>query len=145
MIKLTKIFHFEMAHAIHGYPGFCNNIHGHSYEIHVTVAPIHESDCYLPSPGYEIDFKDIKTIVRAAVIEKIDHKLILSKKYVAENPSISTMANLIIWENEPSAENILFYIKKTLFENFPDNVKLVYLKLFETKDSYAEWENENKR
>ena len=37
MLKLTKIFHFEMAHAIHGYAGACKHIHGHSYELHVTV------------------------------------------------------------------------------------------------------------
>lgn len=28
MLTLTKIFHFEMAHAINGYPGSCKNIHG---------------------------------------------------------------------------------------------------------------------
>ena len=37
MIKITKIVHFEMAHAIYGYNGRCKNIHGHSYELHVTV------------------------------------------------------------------------------------------------------------
>lgn len=27
-----------MAHAIHGYAGACKNIHGHSYELEVTVS-----------------------------------------------------------------------------------------------------------
>jgi 6-pyruvoyltetrahydropterin/6-carboxytetrahydropterin synthase len=38
MISITKIFRFETAHAIFGYEGPCAHIHGHSYELHVSVA-----------------------------------------------------------------------------------------------------------
>ncbi len=38
MIRLTKIFNFEMAHALYGYDGPCKNIHGHSYQLEVTIA-----------------------------------------------------------------------------------------------------------
>ena len=37
MIRITKEFKFEMAHALHGYDGLCKNIHGHSYRLWVTV------------------------------------------------------------------------------------------------------------
>ena len=37
MIHLTKIFRFEAAHALMGYDGRCRNIHGHSYEMRVTI------------------------------------------------------------------------------------------------------------
>ena len=40
MLLLTKIFDFETAHAIDGYNGMCKNIHGHSYELHVTVGSL---------------------------------------------------------------------------------------------------------
>ena len=33
-----------MAHAINGYAGACKNIHGHSYELHVTVSGKHADD-----------------------------------------------------------------------------------------------------
>jgi 6-pyruvoyltetrahydropterin/6-carboxytetrahydropterin synthase len=36
-IRVTKLFRFEMAHALNGYDGPCKNIHGHSYELQVTV------------------------------------------------------------------------------------------------------------
>ncbi len=52
MLQLTKIFHFEMAHAIYGYTGDCKNIHGHSYEIHVTVSAKEEKQGYIASPGF---------------------------------------------------------------------------------------------
>ena len=35
--QLTKQFRLEMAHALVGYDGLCNQIHGHSYLLEVTV------------------------------------------------------------------------------------------------------------
>ncbi len=37
MLQITKIFRFEMAHAVFGYAGKCSHIHGHSYVLHVTI------------------------------------------------------------------------------------------------------------
>ncbi len=37
IIRITKAFNFEMAHALLGYKGPCKHIHGHSYELFVTV------------------------------------------------------------------------------------------------------------
>jgi len=128
-----------MAHAIHGYPGACKNIHGHSYELHVTVTSSKNYTGYIPAPGFVIDFKEIKKLVTGTIIEKLDHKVILSRGFLSENPSFSAQENLVTWETEPTAENMLVYIKQTLLERLPAEVKPVHLKLYETKDSYAEW------
>lgn len=143
MLNLTKIFHFEMAHAIYGYPGVCKNIHGHSYELHVSVSSPDAYKDYIPAPGFVIDFKEIKNLVNAAIIDKVDHKLLLSQAYLHEHPSFLLQENLITFPAEPTAENILLFIQQTLAKKLPDNVKLVQLKLYETKDSYAEWTNGN--
>jgi len=142
MIRLTKIFSFEMAHAIYGYPGACKNIHGHSYELHVTVSAENNNNSYIPVPGFIIDFKEIKKMVTTGIIEKFDHKVILSREFLLKNPSCSLQENLVIWEAEPTAENMLLFIQQALRKKLPDNIKLVHLKLFETKDSYAEWLND---
>jgi 6-pyruvoyltetrahydropterin/6-carboxytetrahydropterin synthase len=139
MLKLTKIFHFEMAHAIHGYAGTCKNIHGHSYELHVSVSSDFTGTAYIPAPGFIIDFKAIKKLVRSAVIEKLDHLLVLSADFIKANPNYSLTENLVTFEAEPTAENLLLYIKQVLQQALPDKIKLVHLYLFETKDSYAEW------
>jgi len=139
MLRITKIFHFEMAHAIYGYAGACKNIHGHSYELHVTVSAADNKNDYIPAPGFMADFKDIKKWVQAAVIEKLDHSLLLSADFIAANPNMSSLKNLVIFEAEPTAENLLIHIRQMLVKIFPDNLKLSRLKLFETKDSYAEW------
>lgn len=139
MISLTKIFHFEMAHAIHGYSGACKNIHGHSYELHVSVSSAIKVTDYIPSPGFLIDFKEIKKLVTEAIIRKFDHQLVLSEGYIEMNKNLMAADNLFVFEAEPTAENLLICIRKTLEKQLPENIRLTHLKLFETKDSYAEW------
>jgi 6-pyruvoyltetrahydropterin/6-carboxytetrahydropterin synthase len=144
MIQVTKIFRFEMAHAIHGYPGHCRNIHGHSYVLHVTVAPQHSNDEYLPSPGFIIDFKELKHLVNTSVIQLLDHRLILSDDFIRQHNSLNSLENLTIWKMEPTAENILLFIRNTLQNKLPQHVVLHKLKIYETSDSYAEWENKER-
>lgn len=143
MLSVTKIFHFEMAHAIHGYYGACKNIHGHTYELHVTVSSVFNSDGYIPEPGFVVDFKEIKNIVTAFIIDKLDHHLLLSKKFIEANSTITAANNLFVFDAEPSAENLLLYIKRIMQEQLPEHIHLSRLKLFETKDSYAEWVSNN--
>ena len=138
MLSLTKIFHFEMAHAIYGYPGSCKNIHGHSYELQVTVTGDKENQNYITAPGFILDFKELKQLVTSSIIKTFDHKLILSGSYLNQNPAIKSQENLIVLEAEPTAENLLIYMAKILRNVLPEEVKLVRLRLYETKDSYAE-------
>lgn len=130
-----------MAHAICGYAGACRNVHGHSYELHVTVSSADVNDNFIDAPGFEIDFKEIKKLVNEYVIKSFDHKLVLSKTFLAKNPGLQVQENLVSWEAEPSAENLLIYIHRTLEDNLPRIIRLAKLKLYETNDSYAEWIN----
>ena len=72
MISITKIFRFEAAHALHHYPGSCAHIHGHSYELHVTVQAEQTSDDFIGGLGIIMDFKDLKTRVQQCAINAID-------------------------------------------------------------------------
>ncbi len=144
MISVTKIFRFETAHAIYGYEGPCKHIHGHSYVLHVTVASaaLGKED-YIKKPGFVVDFKVLKKIVLEAIVQRLDHKLILSKEYLQSNPANINAENLEAWVMEPSAENILFFSKQEISKVLPKNIKLVKLRLYETADSFAEWEETN--
>ena len=128
-----------MAHAIHGYAGACKNIHGHSYELEVTVSGCTTKDEYIPAPGFIIDFKELKQIVTDSIIRMIDHKLVLSQDYIAEHPSIRSQENLVMLAAEPTAENLLIHFQQILLQVLPSGSKLVELKLYETKDSFARW------
>jgi 6-pyruvoyltetrahydropterin/6-carboxytetrahydropterin synthase len=139
MLRVTKIFRFETAHAIYGYAGSCKNIHGHSYVLHVTVQSADHDDDFLPAPGFVIDFKELKKLVNTYVVDRFDHRIILSEQYLAMHPHLSELENMEIWPMEPTAENILLDVRNNLASKLPSSVKLSNLKLYETADSYAEW------
>jgi 6-pyruvoyltetrahydropterin/6-carboxytetrahydropterin synthase len=140
MISITKIFRFEAGHAILGYQGKCAGIHGHSYELHVTVRTLSELEAL--SQGFVFDFKELKAIVVAAIIDKMDHMVLLSRKYIDANKEARAFKNVIVLDSEPTAENLLLLISKKLADRLPPHIQLCSLKLFETRDSYAEWKNE---
>lgn len=139
MLAVTKIFHFEMAHAIYGYSGDCKNIHGHSYKLHVTVAGKHAIDSFLSSTGFIIDFKLLKQLVNENIVSRLDHKLVLSKAFITAHPLTEKLENLLILDMEPSAENLIIYIQTLISSKLPEHIQLLELTLYETADSYVRW------
>lgn len=138
MIQVTKIFRFETAHALHGYNGACRHVHGHSYQLHVTVTA-EEPEGYFPAPGILIDFKDLKRTVNEKAVDRLDHALVVSTAYLRANPDISAEENLLVIDAEPSAENLLLFIRNSIRPYLPKSVTLSSLRLYETADSFAEW------
>ncbi len=139
MLQLTKIFQFETAHAISGYEGLCRNIHGHSYELHVTVRARNLKAGFIDKPGFLVDFKEIKAVVKEEIVNYFDHRLFVSAAYLASHPSIADLENLEVWDYEPSAENILLFILEKLNRAFPEQIYIHNMRLYETSTSYAEW------
>ena len=67
MYSLTVKSHFDAAHALRGYPGECKNLHGHTWDIEVTVAAEALDDI-----GIVYDFKLLKQDL-ALVLADYDH------------------------------------------------------------------------
>jgi len=139
MISITKVFRFEAAHAIQGYSGSCKNIHGHSYELHVAVKAQVNNDDYVNGLGIIFDFKELKTIVQSTIINAWDHKLLLSRSYLNTNEQFSSTEEVVVFDVEPTAENMLIFARDQISKSLPDHIQLYSLKLWETRDSYAEW------
>jgi 6-pyruvoyltetrahydropterin/6-carboxytetrahydropterin synthase len=142
MLSVTKIFRFEAAHVIHGYPGKCSRIHGHSYELQVTVALRHAPEGYLPGTGMVMDFGDLKRMVNDKVIRQLDHKFIVSQACLNDRKYNVGQDELVVMEVEPTAENILEWLSREIRAVLPQNISLQHLRLYETKDSFAEWNNQ---
>ena len=140
-IRITKEFKFEMAHALKGYDGPCKNIHGHSYELFVTVTGKPIDDNTSSNNGMVIDFKLLKNIVRENIIENYDHALILHKESAAliNDDSKELYGKLLAVDYQPTSENMLIYFAAILKNKLPVNVKLYSLLLRETVTSFAEW------
>lgn len=142
MITLTKIFTFDTAHALEGYPGKCRHIHGHTYSLHVTVyGPIVDEKGH-PFDGMIIDFGDLKQWVNEQVVNQFDHALVLRKGSAMAklNYPDKEHARIILTKYQPTCENMLADIQQRLTATTPEGLLLVRLRLYETPTSYAEWE-----
>ncbi|MDD2196138.1 MAG: 6-carboxytetrahydropterin synthase [Bacteroidales bacterium] len=139
-IRLTKEFTFEMAHVLEGYDGPCQNIHGHSYRLEVTVIGIPIADKANPKCGMVMDFGQLKGIVKREVLDRFDHVLLVCE----DSPLFALkdkipLGKLLSVDFQPTCENLLVYIAKLISAQLPKEVGLHHLKLHETATSYAEW------
>ena len=112
-MKVTKKSTFEAAHTIKGHIT-CGNMHGHSYKLEVTLeGPVIE--------GMVMDFKELKSLVKERVIDKLDHEYLDELGYF----KISTAENISVW------------IWNQIYSGLAGNVHLSEIKLYETADSFA--------
>ncbi|MEG2365477.1 MAG: 6-carboxytetrahydropterin synthase [Alistipes sp.] len=142
VIRLTKEFSFEAAHALEGYDGACREIHGHSYRFYVTVKGSPSQERTDPKYGMVIDFGVLKTIVNEEVVSRLDHALVLHRTEASE-PLLALLnarfSNLVETTYQPTCENMLADFASRIAPRLPLGVTLHALRLYETATSYAEW------
>ncbi|MDD4386011.1 MAG: 6-carboxytetrahydropterin synthase [Bacteroidales bacterium] len=139
-IRLTKEFTFEMAHVLEGYDGPCENIHGHSYRLEVTVIGTPVADRANPKCGMVMDFGQLKRIVKCEVVDRFDHVLMVnSDSKLFRLKEEIPLAKMFPVDFQPTCENLLIHIAQLISEQLPKEVSLHHLKLHETATSYAEW------
>ena len=145
VIRVTKEFRFEAAHALTGYDGLCKNIHGHSYELAVTLTGNPDQRPDSPKNGMVIDFNDIKKIVKKNIIDRFDHALILRSDFGKNEVSElgEPFGNIVLVDYQPTIENILTDMASRIKPLLPPGIKLFALKLRETANSFAEWYSED--
>lgn len=147
IIRITKEFNFEMAHALFGYDGPCKNIHGHSYQLSITVIGKPVTDSKNPKLGMVMDFSDLKKIVKKHIIQPLDHTLMLNKntphKTMARKDSL--FEKIVLVKYQPTCENMLIDFIGRIRKELPKNILLHHLKLRETPTSFAEWYAEDNK
>lgn len=134
MIYITRREHFNAAHKLHNENwtdeqnaevfGKCANPnwHGHNYNLYVTV-----KGKVNPDMGYSVNLKDLSTIIRTHITDKLDHKNL--------NLDVPFMKGLM-----PSTENVAIAIWKELLPHVNAlDCKLHCIKLYETENNYVEY------
>ena len=110
---------FAAGHALRGYRGKCENVHGHNYRCQVTM----EGE-QLDSIGLLVDFVELKRTVHS-VLDRLDHQ------WLNDYPPFN--------EINPSAENIAKHIYDEVLKGLPERrgVRLAAVKLWETDTASA--------
>ena len=141
IIRISKEFTFDMAHALLGYDGLCKNIHGHSYTLVVTVIGSPLQDDASPKNGMLIDFKDLKNIIKQQIIDRFDHALVLNSHTPKDllDMLVKNYDKIVLLDYQPTTENMIADMATQIRDLLPGNLTLFSLRLRETPSSYAEW------
>jgi 6-pyruvoyltetrahydropterin/6-carboxytetrahydropterin synthase len=127
-VLVSKEFTFDSAHHLHAYEGKCKNLHGHTYKVVFGVSG-------RPNEiGLTIDFGTLKDIWKADIEIHLDHR------YLNETlpPMNTTAENMVVWIFEKMEESLSNHPEL----NKEQEVRLEFVKLYETPTSYAEVKRE---
>ncbi|MEQ8301749.1 MAG: 6-carboxytetrahydropterin synthase [Cyclobacteriaceae bacterium] len=139
MVHVSRKEHFNAAHKLYNPAwskeknvevfGPCanENWHGHNFELIVTVKGTPD-----PDTGFVIDLKRLSTLIRAEVIDKLDHKNL--------NIDVPFMMGKLA-----SCENLIIEIWKILapgIASISKHGQLHSLRLYETPRNYVEYYGE---
>tara|TARA_B100001059_G_C17798299_1_gene564518 strand:+ start:415 stop:849 length:435 start_codon:yes stop_codon:yes gene_type:complete len=139
MIRITKEFKFEMAHALFGYDGLCKNIHGHSYRLWVTIKGDILKEVNHTKDGMVLDFSVLKNIVKPELINKYDHSLVLNANSPHADIDFSAFEKVYFLPYQPTSENLVSDFARVIKDKLPNGISLQKVILSETATSFAEW------
>jgi len=121
MYNLTIETEFAAAHHIKEAGGKCENLHGHTWKVQVTL-----QGKKLDERGILIDFREVKKIVKKS-IDELDHQYL----------------NEVLKNIEPTTENIAKYLFKKLKRKLnSERVKLSKIKVGESDKTWVSYSEE---
>ncbi len=99
MFEISVDYSFAAGHALRGYKGKCEHVHGHNYKVRVTVAGEE-----LNSIGLLMDFVDLRAAIEA-LVERLDHRFMNDlEPFDKVNPSAENLAKYLCDELEPQVK-----------------------------------------
>ena len=121
MRSVTFTRTFSAAHRLHLDDSKCKNIHGHNYEVEVTI-----TSNTVDERGFIISFEKIK-----GIIDQYDHTLILAEDDPVVDVLFRQFTSLRIVKFSPSTENFAEHLLRQIFAEVPADSTIV-LRLRET-------------
>jgi len=99
MFEISVDYSFAAGHALRGYKGKCEHVHGHNYKVCVTVAGEQ-----LNSIGLLMDFVDLRGALKA-IAERLDHRFMNDlPPFDTLNPSAENLAKFFCESLEPEVQ-----------------------------------------
>lgn len=134
-MNLNQKVIFSAAHRLMNTDTVCKYLHGHNYELIVSVTGN-------PDGGMIIDFFDLEKICKN-VVEKYDHATILRYDDPLCVALESLDQNVVKLLSNPTCETIIIVLWEDLIKKLPETCSLVSLKLKEMEQYEAELNHED--
>lgn len=147
-ITVTKEMTFDCAHMLSGHEGLCQNLHGHTYKILVTVGGKQLTEG--PSKGMIIDFKHLKEAMDNVIKENFDHAIIFSGREYRNDAEQELVewaqkheVRYYIMPRRSTAECMAQHFQILLADYLANelgltNITEMHVRVYETPTSYAE-------
>lgn len=143
MLEVTKSIEWDMAHRIPNHSGKCQYPHGHRYRLEVTVKGELLSEKGASDEGMLIDFADFKKILRQKIYGVLDHRFLAAEEdellKKAFSGDLGEKLKIIYVPFIPTAENILLWCFKQIKKDFPENISLSKLRLYESPKNWVDY------
>lgn len=139
MIEVTRRLGFDSAHRVTRHESKCRNVHGHRYEVEITV----RGD--LDTSGRVVDFGVVKQVVGDWIYEALDHGYIAAPwDELAVGPERVGLKVYRMPEHlgEPTAENIAVLVAgeaQRLLDGVKAGLSVVAVRVYETPNCWADW------
>jgi len=96
MFEISVDYTFAAGHALRGYKGKCENVHGHNYKVQVMVG-----GDQLDSTGLLLDFVELRATIKG-LVERLDHRFLNDlEPFNKLNPSAENIAKYFYDELRP--------------------------------------------
>lgn len=100
MFDVSVEYTFAAGHALRGYKGKCENVHGHNYKVQVVV-----SGEQLDSTGLLMDFVEVRKPLKE-LVGRLDHRFLNDiAPFDKLNPSAENIAKFFYDELEPQIQS----------------------------------------
>ena len=143
-MQITTRLEFDAGHRIPNHNSQCRNLHGHRYAIEITLSGDINAEEGASDNGMVMDFSDVKTIARQAVVDVWDHAFLVYRKDLAVLDFLRSLPDhkTVVMNSIPTAENMAAEAFRLLDARYRDtygrHLKLERVRLYETPNSWAD-------
>lgn len=143
-MQITTRLEFDAGHRIPHHKSQCKNLHGHRYAIEITLSGDIINNESASENGMVMDFSDVKTIAKTALVNVWDHAFLVYKNDHQVLDFLNTLPDhkTVIFPTVPTAENMAkeaFNILNAKYQNtFGNHLKLEQVRLYETPNNWAD-------
>ena len=144
MLTITRKLEFDAGHRIPDHKSQCRNLHGHRYTLEITLTGGVVAADGASDNGMIMDFSDVKTLAKQALVDVWDHAFLVYEKDEAVRAFLDSLPDhkTVVLPLVPTVENLariaFDILKATYTDNFGTGLTLHKIKLYETPNCWAE-------